>query len=73
MDWKTGTMIFFIGYSMATTIIIVFQMRHMGDEINIRKQVQRNRKSPNNKQEYQATQETKDRRLFKRKNLKNEK
>lgn len=65
------TTIFFAGSSVVEFIIIRSQMKNMGDQINIKKQVQRNRRSPNNTQEYQATQETQETQDKKRKfNLK---
>ena len=68
------TAIFFSGSTIIEFLIILAQMKKMGDQINIKKQVQRNRKSPNNTQEYQATQENKDKKkLFNLKRRNHEK
>jgi hypothetical protein len=58
--------------------IVLIRKMEIGDQINIKKQVQKNRKSPNNTQEYQANQEqapeNKNRRKLRLiKNRKNEK
>jgi len=69
------TAIFFAGSTAILTLIVFAQMKRMGNEITIRKQVQRNRRSPNNNQEYQASQENqnkKKRKLFNLKRKKNE-
>lgn len=39
--------------------IVLVKKLELGDQINIKKQVQKNRRSPNNSQEYQANQEKK--------------
>ena len=48
--------IFFIGIAFMEFIVILLFRNKIGDsnEINIKRQVQRNRKSPNNKQEYNS-------------------
>ena len=64
----------FIGISIVEYLIILTLKKEIGDSINIKKQVMKNRKSPNNTQEYQATQkhDNKNKGLFKRlKNRKN--
>jgi len=74
--WKYIALIF-IGISIAEFIVILlFRNKISTNEINIKRQVQRNRKSPNNKQEYNSEikSEPQKRGLFKRlKNRKNEK
>jgi hypothetical protein len=69
------TSIFFVGSTGVLLLIVFVQMKKMGNDITIRRQVQKNRRSPNNRQEYQATQQLKNkkRRMFNLKKGKNEK
>lgn len=54
--WQIISFIF-IGISVVEYLVILALRNKMGDQITIKKQVQKNRKSPNNSQEYQANQE----------------
>ena len=61
------------GIALIEFVIIILLIKNMGDSINIKRQVQRNRRSSNNKQEYNSEINTKKREgIFKRlKNRKN--
>jgi len=61
-----------VGIALIEFVIIILLIKNMGDSINIKRQVQRNRRSSNNKQEYNSEINTKKREgIFKR--LKNKK
>ena len=62
-----------VGIALIEFVIIILLIKNMGDSINIKRQVQRNRRSSNNKQEYNSEINTKKREgIFKRlKNRKN--
>ena len=73
--WKTIALIT-MGFAIAELIVILLFRNQLGDsnEINIKRQVQKNRRSQNNKQEYNSEIDNKQdkkgifKRLKKRKN-----
>ena len=57
---------FVSGLATGLFFVILLFRNKTGNEINIKKQVQRNRKSPNNKQEYSSEIKSEPKRKFKR-------